>query len=47
MRALLSNPDMMRSMMTPENMNAAMSMMGPGGGLGGGLGSMGGMPGSF
>lgn len=39
-------------MMTPENINAAMSMMGSGGmggmgGLGGGLGGMGGMPGSF
>lgn len=47
---MLSNPDMMRGMMTPENINAAMSMMGGQGGLGAGmsgLGSMGGMPGSF
>ena len=44
MRAILSNPDMMRQMMTPQNMNAAMSMMGNGGMGGmGGMGSMGGM----
>ena len=51
MRAILTNPDMMRSMMTPENINAAMSLMGPGGagGMGGfgGMGPMGGMPCSF
>ena len=39
-------------MMSPENMNAAMSMMGGAGGMGGmggmgGLGAMGGQPGSF
>ncbi len=34
--------------MTPENLNAAMSMMGPGGMGGmGGMGSLGGQPGSF
>ena len=38
MRAMLTNPDMMRSMMTPENLNAAMGMMGSGG-----MGGMGGM----
>ena len=40
---------MMRMMMSPENMNAAMSMMGGAGGMGGmgGLGAMGGQPGSF
>jgi ubiquilin len=44
MRAVLSNPDMLRNMMTPENMNAAMQMMGSGGMGGmGGLGGMGGM----
>jgi len=39
----MSNPDFMRNMMTPENLNAAMSMMGSGGmgGLGG-MGTMGG-----
>lgn len=55
MRAILSNPEMMRSMMTPENLNAAMSMMGGSGGMGGmggmgamgGLGALGGQPGSF
>lgn len=51
MRALLSNPDMMRNMMTPENINAAMNLMGPGGmgsmGGMGGMGAMGGAPGSF
>jgi hypothetical protein len=52
MRTLITNPDMMRTMMTPENINAAMNLMGPGGagaGLGGlgGMGAMGGMPGSF
>ena len=43
MRAMLTNPDMMRSMMTPENLNAAMGMMGSGGM--GGMGGMGGFPG--
>lgn len=52
MRAILSNPDMIRSMMTPENLQAAMSMMGGAGGMGGfggmgGMGAMGGQPGSF
>lgn len=42
MRAMLSNPELIRSMMTPENLNAAMSMMGGMGGMGG-LGGMGGM----
>lgn len=40
----------MRSMMTPENINAAMNLMGGGNsalGGGGGLGAMGGSPGSF
>lgn len=32
-------------MMTPENMNAAMSMMGNGGGMPPGMGGFGGMPG--
>jgi hypothetical protein len=52
MRAMLTNPDLMRSMMTPENINAAMGMMGGAGGgmppgLGGfgGMGGMGGFPG--
>jgi hypothetical protein len=27
MRAVLTNPQMMQQMMTPENMNAAMGMM--------------------
>jgi hypothetical protein len=46
MRAMLTNPEMMRNMMTPENMQAAMGMMGQGG-AGGmpGMGGMGGMPG--
>jgi hypothetical protein len=44
MRAVLTNPDMMRQMMTPENLNAAMSMMGGMGGMGG-MGAMGGMGG--
>lgn len=50
MRAMLSNPDMLRQVMNPQAINAAMQMMqGGGGGLGGlgGLGSMGGQPGSF
>jgi hypothetical protein len=51
MRAMLSNPELLRSMMSPENLNAAMAMMGPGGmgGMGGmsGMGAMGGQPGSF
>lgn len=33
--------------MTPENINAAMNLMGPGGGGMGGPGAMGGMPGTF
>lgn len=45
MRAILTNPDMMREIMNPTNLNAAMQMM-QGGGMGG-MGSMGGMPGSF
>lgn len=51
---MLGNPEMMRNMMTPENLNAAMSMMGgsggamPGmGGMPGGMGGMGGMPGGM
>ena len=51
MRAVLTNPDMMRQMMTPENLNAAMSMMGGQGGMGGmppGMaGMMGGMGGGM
>lgn len=47
-RAMLSNPDMMRQMMTPENMQAAMGMMGGQGGMppgmGAGMPGMGGMP---
>jgi len=46
MRAILTNPDMMRNLMTPENLNAAMSLMQGGGGMGG-MGALGGMPGSF
>jgi len=42
---MLTNPQMMQSMMTPENMNAAMGMMQGGGGPG--MGAMGGMPGSM
>lgn len=44
---------MMRSMMTPENINAAMSMMGGMGGMGamgggmGGMGGLGGQPSAF
>ena len=52
MRAMLTNPDLMRSMMTPENISAAMGMMGgqggmpPGmGGMPPGMGGMGGFPG--
>ena len=46
MRAMLTNPDLMRSMMTPENINAAMGMMGgAGGGMPPGFGGMGGMGG--
>ena len=45
MRAILTNPDMMREIMTPQNMAAAMGMM-QGGGPGG-MGAMGGMPGSM
>ena len=37
MRAVLTNPDMMRQMMTPENLNAAMGMMGGMGGAPGGM----------
>ncbi len=45
LRAVLSNPEMMRSMMTPENMQRAMGMMGGMGGMGGmPPGMMGGMP---
>ena len=33
-------------MMTPENIQAAMNLMGPGGGMGG-PGAMGGQPGTF
>lgn len=44
---MLSNPEMLRAMMTPENLNASMQMMqGSGGGFGG-LGALGGQPGSF
>ena len=46
MQALFSNPELLRNMMSPENIQAAMRLMGPGGG-GAGMGSMGGMPGSF
>jgi hypothetical protein len=42
MRAMLTNPDLMRNMMTPENINAAMGMMGGQGGMPPGMG--GGMP---
>jgi hypothetical protein len=45
MRAILTNPDMMREIMTPQNMTAAMGMMNQGGP--GGMGAMGGMPGSM
>ena len=46
MRAMFQNPDMLRNMMTPENIQAAMNLMGPGGMGGmGGLGGMGGMGG--
>ena len=45
MRAMLTNPDLMRSMMTPENISAAMGMMGGLGGMPPGMGSMGGMGG--
>ena len=46
MRAILTNPQMMQQMMSPENLNAAMSMMGGGAG-GPAMGAMGGMPGSM
>lgn len=46
MRAMFSNPDMMRNMMTPENIQAAMNMMQGSNGMGG-LGAMGGAPGTF
>ncbi len=39
LREMLANPDFMRTMMTPENIQAAMGLMGPGGGLGG-MGAM-------
>jgi hypothetical protein len=39
MKDLLTNSDLMKDMMTPENMQAAMSMMG--GGFGGAPGEMG------
>jgi hypothetical protein len=42
---MLTNPDLMRSMMTPENISAAMGMMGGLGGMPPGMGSMGGMGG--
>lgn len=45
LRDALSNPDFMRNMMTPENLNAAMTMMGGQGGMGGMGGGMGGMGG--
>ena len=41
MRAMLTNPEMMRAIMTPENINSAMGMMQGGGGAGG-MGAMGG-----
>ena len=41
MIAMLTNPAMMQQMMTPENLNAAMGMMGSGAG-GPGMGAMGG-----
>jgi len=41
MRAMLTNPDLMRSMMTPENISAAMGMMGGQGGMPPGMGGMG------
>ena len=54
MRAMFQNPDVIRNMMTPENIQAAMNMMGGPGGMGagglggmGGMGAMGGLPGSF
>ncbi len=48
MQAMLQNPDMMRNMMTPENIQAAMNLMGGSNpSLGGGLGAMGGAPGTF
>lgn len=39
---MLQNPQMLQQMMTPQNMQAAMSMMSQGGGMPGGMG--GGMP---
>lgn len=45
MRAMLTNPEMMRNIMTPQNMNAAMQMMQNNPGMG--MNSMGGMPGSM
>jgi len=44
-RALLTNPQMMQQLMTPEYMNAAMQMMQGGGGQG--LGAMGGNAAGF
>ena len=43
---MLTNPQIMQQMMTPENIAAAQAMM-QGGGLGNGMGAMGGMPGSM
>jgi len=40
---MLTNPEMMRNMMTPSNIEAAMGMMGGQGGPPG-MGAMGGMP---
>jgi hypothetical protein len=45
MRQILTNPAMMQQMMSPENMNAAMSMMQGGGGSG--MGAMAGNPAGF
>jgi hypothetical protein len=42
---MLTNPDLMRSMMTPENISAAMGMMGGQGGMPPGMGGIGGMGG--
>lgn len=47
MRAMLTNPEMMRAIMTPENINSAMTMMNSGQGMPGGMGAMGGQPGSM
>lgn len=45
-RAMLNNPALMRAAMTPENLAAAQQMMQGGAGVGG-MGAMGGQPGSM